>query len=465
MTQMAAYSNSSPLPKPPMSTPAQDTASREDSDTPVATSSAIQLARDADLLIRTYLPSSGPIQQQPYTGPPIPLPLCIPQTSLSPSDHSTFARGYNDALNSIGIAQEVFLNFLDGLNMAIVASPPLRVVELTGRVIAFIPYHWAMIAGAVMSTTAGVAIHVLSKTLTDRFLRAANLNLFKPRGLSVRICTTAAMLALVNASESGARSKLNKFGRGVGSVLLRLPLPVINPIASSIIHAISDKPPSIRPSGREGDPINNPVLQRRVAMTQEIALPLKMDDLPPPAKPKGVMDRMNSWGVKFDTATDNYFESNTERRRRAYESIKQAGIEPPWRSRRTLSVGSPLYSTPHLSLSANEANRPNPSSQPSSPSGFKKMLSSVNDLRMQTEIRLEKMEQQRVASFRSLGMQAMLWPKTKTRMERKVADADLLEHWSADKTLWVVVMASERGEVETELSLVLSIDELRIFYV
>ncbi|KAJ3773258.1 hypothetical protein FB446DRAFT_642010 [Lentinula raphanica] len=390
-----------------MSTPAQDTASREDSDTPVATSSAIQLARDADLLIRTYLPSSGPIQQQPYTGPPIPLPLCIPQTSLSPSDHSTFARGYNDALNSIGIAQEVFLNFLDGLNMAIVASPPLRVVELTGRVIAFIPYHWAMIAGAVMSTTAGVAIHVLSKTLTDRFLRAANLNLFKPRGLSVRICTTAAMLALVNASESGARSKLNKFGRGVGSVLLRLPLPVINPIASSIIHAISDKPPSIRPSGREGDPINNPVLQRRVAMTQEIALPLKMDDLPPPAKPKGVMDRMNSWGVKFDTATDNYFESNTERRRRAYESIKQAGIEPP----------------------------------------------SVNDLRMQTEIRLEKMEQQRVASFRSLGMQAMLWPKTKTRMERKVADADLLEHWSADKTLWVVVMASERDEEIADIAI------------
>ncbi|KAJ3827498.1 hypothetical protein EV361DRAFT_796288 [Lentinula raphanica] len=395
-----------------MSTPAEDTASREDSDTPVATSSAIQLARDADLLIRTYLPSSGPIQQQPHTGPPIPLPLCIPQTSLSPSDHSTFARGYNDALNSIGIAQELFLNFLDGLNMAIVASPPLRVVELTGRVIAFIPYHWAMIAGAVMSTTAGVAIHVLSKTLTDRFLRAANLNLFKPRGLSVRICTTAAMLALVNASESGARSKLNKFGRGVGSVLLRLPLPVINPIASSIIHAISDKPPSIRPSGREGDPINNPVLQRRVAMTQEIALPLKMNDLPPPAKPKGVMDRMNSWGVKFDTATDNYFESNTERRRRAYENIKQAGIEPPWRSRRT-----------------------------------------VNDLRMQTEIRLEKMEQQRVASFRSLGMQAMLWPKTKTRMERKVADADLLEHWSADKTLWVVVMASERDEEIADIAI------------
>ncbi|KAJ3785155.1 hypothetical protein GGU10DRAFT_434731 [Lentinula aff. detonsa] len=421
--------------------------------TQIATSSGVQLARDADLLIRSYLSSSLALDQ-PYTGPPIPLPLCIPQASLNPNENSTFARGYNDAFTVIGIPQDVFLSFIDGLNMAIIASPPLRVVEFTGTVIAFIPHHWAKIAGALISTTAGIAIHVLSKTLTDRYLRAANLNLFKPRGLSVRICTTAAMLALLTSSESNARSKLDKFGRGVGSVLLRLPVPIVNPIASTIIHAISNKPPSISPSGREGEPINNPVLKRRVAMTEGIALPLNMDGLPPPSKPEGVMDTMASWSVKFNTATEKYSERSTERRRRAFESIKQAGLEPPWAPITTLSAGSPITSTPGFQPSS-DVSRPHISS--SSSSGFRKMtskaLNTVNDIRLQTEIRLERMEQQRNASFRSLGLERMLGPKKKTRMERKVADADLLECWGADKTLWVVVMASDKDEEIVDIAI------------
>ncbi|KAJ3735508.1 hypothetical protein DFJ43DRAFT_1036988 [Lentinula guzmanii] len=419
------------------------------------TSSGVQLARDANLLIRTYIPSSLSLHQ-PYIGPPIPLPFCIPQVSVNPNDQSTFARGYNDALNDIGIPQDVFLNFIDGLNMAIIASPPLRVVDMAGKIIGFIPYHWAMIAGALISTAAGVAMHVLSKTLTDRYLRAANLNLFKPRGLSVRLCTTPAMFALLASSESKARSKLNKFGRGVGSVLLKLPIPVINPIASTIIHAIADKPPVISPSGREGDPINDPVLRRRVAMTEGLSLPLNMDGLPPPSKPDGVIDTMASWGVRFDTAREKFSEKNIERRRRALESIKQAGIEPPSRSMGLLGAATssrsglqPLSSTSVRSTSS------------SSSSGFKSMastaLNTVNDLRLQKEIRDERIEQQRNASLRNsglgnVGLGAILGSK-KTRMEQKVADADLLEHWGTDKILWVVIMASDKDEEIADIAI------------
>ncbi|KAJ4490569.1 hypothetical protein J3R30DRAFT_3277267 [Lentinula aciculospora] len=385
-----------------MSTPVVST--RED--TPTSTSSGIQLARDADLLIRTYIPSSLSLNQ-PQVGPPIPLPLCIPQASVNPNDQSTFARAYNDTLKDIGIPQDVFLNFIDGLNMAIIASPPLRVVDMAGKIIGFIPYHWAMIAGALISTAAGVATHILSKTLTDRFLRAANLNIFKPRGLSARLCTTPAMLSLLTSSESKARSKLNKFGRGVGSVLLKLPLPVINPIASTIIHAISDKPPAISPSGSEGDPIKSPVLRRRIAITEGLALPLNMDNLPPPAKPEGVVDTMASWGVRFDTAREKFSEKNIERRRRALESIKQAGIEPPSRSMGMLGSSSSMTS---------------------------------------------RVEQQRNASFQNfgrgnVGLGSFLGPK-RTRMEQKVADADLLEYWGEEKFLWVVIMASDKADEE-----------------
>lgn len=54
-----------------------------------------------------------------------------------------------------------------------------------------------MIAGSGVQTGAKSGMRTLSKTITDRYLRAANLRLFKPRGLSVRICTAAAMHHLV----------------------------------------------------------------------------------------------------------------------------------------------------------------------------------------------------------------------------------------------------------------------------
>ncbi|KAJ3874211.1 hypothetical protein F5051DRAFT_455444 [Lentinula edodes] len=405
----------------------------------------IQLAHDADLLIRTYVPSSLSLNQ-PYTGPPIPLPLCIPQVGVSPDEHSTFARGYNEVLNDTGIPQDVLLNFIDGLNMAIIASPPLRVVGTVGKVIGFIPHHWAMIAGAIINTAAGVAIHVLAKTLTDRYLRAANLNLFKPRGLSVRICTTSAMLALLDSSESKLSSKLNKFGRGVGSVFLKIPLPVVNPIASTIIHAISDKPPAISPSGREGDPIKNSVLRRRVAMTEGFALSLNIDDIPPPVKPDGVMDTMASWGVRFDTAIEKFSEKNNERRRRALQSIREANIEQPSSSMRLLETGSPTSSSASLPRPPSNTGRSGISS--TSSTGFKNMASSalntVNDWRLQREVYFE--QQNTVLRNSRLGNVGLLGHK-KSRMEQKVADADLLEHWGTEKILWVVIMASDKGTV------------------
>ncbi|KAJ3915830.1 hypothetical protein F5877DRAFT_69556 [Lentinula edodes] len=412
------------------------------------THSGIQLAHDADLLIRTYVPSSLSLNQ-PYTGPPIPLPLCIPQVGVSPNEHSTFARGYNEVLNDTGIPQDVLLNFIDGLNMAIIASPPLRVVGTVGKMTEKIrPHHWAMIAGAIINTAAGVAIHVLAKTLTDRYLRAANLNLFKPRGLSVRICTTSAMLALLDSSESKSSSKLNKFGRGVGSVFLKIPLPVVNPIASTIIHAISDKPPAISPSGREGDPIKNSVLRRRVAMTEGFALSLNIDDIPPPVKPDGVMDTMASWGVRFDTAIEKFSEKNNERRRRVLQSIREANIEQPSSSMRFLETGSPTSSSASLPRPPSNTGRSGISS--TSSTGFKNMASSalntVNDWRLQREVYFE--QQNTVLRNSRLGNVGLLGHK-KSRMEQKVADADLLEHWGTEKILWVVIMASDKdGEIE-----------------
>ncbi|KAF9067969.1 hypothetical protein BDP27DRAFT_1328068 [Rhodocollybia butyracea] len=385
-------------------------------------SSGIRLAHDADVLIRTYITPASAYTEQAS----LPLPICIPQAGVNPKAESGFCRGYPDALEIVGISQGVFLNFIDGLNMAISASPPLRVVDFAGKIIGLVPYHWAMIAGMVINISAGVAIHVLSKTLTDRYLRAANLKLFKPRGLSVRLCTTPAMLALVDSeSKSKPRSKLNKFGRGLGSVLLSLPIPVIQPIASTIIHAVADKPRSISPTGRPGDPINSPTLGRRLAMIQDIALPLNVQNLPPPAKPQGVIDTMAYWGVKFDNAQQKSSEKRLEQRRRALQSIKEAGFAPPSSSRLPMNRNS--------------------SSSSSVKSVASRAFNAFQEHRLQREIEREQVEQERNRMTRgSLG--TLVLGQRMTNMERKIADADLVESWGTDKILWIVIMPSEKDD-------------------
>ena len=87
---------------------------------------------DAQLLVDTYLPQYHAERPPMYEGPPI-LPLCIPQTGTNAT--SPFARGYHPG---IGISMEEFVGFVDGLNVAMTNSPPLRIVDMAGQIIGFV---------------------------------------------------------------------------------------------------------------------------------------------------------------------------------------------------------------------------------------------------------------------------------------------------------------------------------------
>lgn len=106
---------------------------------------------DAEVLFGTPpLPGPGTVKER------LPLPICLPQVTRGYD--SPFARGWHPQLATSGIEQEDWLRFLDSLNIAMVseietgiivcyiiqdivqtASPPLRVVDLAGLVIGFIP--------------------------------------------------------------------------------------------------------------------------------------------------------------------------------------------------------------------------------------------------------------------------------------------------------------------------------------
>ncbi len=88
--------------------------------------------RDANALIHSYINENLTI----VTRGKIAQPVCLPQ--MERGFDMPFARGYAPALAEVGISQEVFLDFIDGLNTALIASPPLQVVDFVGLVIGFV---------------------------------------------------------------------------------------------------------------------------------------------------------------------------------------------------------------------------------------------------------------------------------------------------------------------------------------
>ncbi|KAJ6585202.1 hypothetical protein B0H19DRAFT_1227703 [Mycena capillaripes] len=402
---------------------------------PEAAPSGIQLTRDADFLIQSFLPSSE-VPHLPHAQSGIPLPFCTPQIAVS--FDSPFARGYNPTLqSSVGISQDELLAFIDGLNLAMTASPPLRVVNFAGMVIGFIPYHWAMIAGAVMQTVAQTGMHVLSKTLTDRYLRAANLRLFKPKGLAVRLCTTAAMQHLVmRTGNGGGPSTLDKIGRGVGTVLLHAPIP----FSSRIVRAIADKPPKVHASiSGVGDGQKMPLAtQRRLASLEGYALPLNLA-VPPPAKAQGVMDTMGSWGVAFDAWRTGRNQNRIEQRRRELERLDS----------QLQRLGYNRDGGPPIPMGAGPSGYGGqPGYGVAGPSGYGAQSPPLGAAELYVMGRRERKDLRRAARRsrkreRGPGLIGSLLGPKESRLERRVANADLIEHWQSDKVLWVVIMNAE----------------------
>ncbi|KAJ6557948.1 hypothetical protein B0H19DRAFT_123960 [Mycena capillaripes] len=422
--------------------------------------SGVHLTRDADYLIQSFLPTTvlAPASQTPE----LPLPYCTPQ--LTPVFDAPFCRAYNPTLESVDISQEQLLAFIDGLNLAMTASPPLRVVNLIGFAIGFVPYHWAMIAGAAIQTSAHVGMHVLSKTLTDRYLRAANLRLFKPRGLSVRICTTAAVQHLVMGKPiAPPPSKITRIGRGVGTVLMKVPVP----LASLLVHAIADKPPQI-PAMAPGSYQSKKLLaaQRRAAMLDGYALPLDFN-MPKPAKAQGVMDTMSSWGVKFDSWRAGWKQSQAEDLRLQLEQ-KQRGqmtSAPPPRSGGGGLIRGLLSAAGGVGGSSAGDGRRRDRRQHRSAGGVVGLVGSLvlnrgggggedhyggRDTSGGSGAGgfMAQVGQNRLGN-RVLGIAAggpLDHGRRRGPLELQVADADLIEHWQTAKVLWVVITNSEIDE-------------------
>lgn len=86
------------------------------------------------------------------------------------------------------------MEFIDKLNVAATASPPLQVLNLAGSVIGMVPHHWAALTGNIITTGARIGTAAVSKGRTEMYMSDINKSLFNPRGLKAVIATTEAVM-------------------------------------------------------------------------------------------------------------------------------------------------------------------------------------------------------------------------------------------------------------------------------
>ncbi|TIA71981.1 hypothetical protein D6C76_07069 [Aureobasidium pullulans] len=133
-------------------------------------------------------PSSNdlPVQEtRPESASTIHLPIAIPQTSnLFGVKHlSPFARCYAPALESIQdpISQEVFVDFLDGLNGVFVAHPSMLAIGSSP---------------------------MMSFLRVRKYIQKTNQELFRPSGLKAKIVSTKKMISSIKSKTTDGKDRL-----------------------------------------------------------------------------------------------------------------------------------------------------------------------------------------------------------------------------------------------------------------
>ncbi|KAF5632677.1 hypothetical protein F52700_6213 [Fusarium sp. NRRL 52700] len=114
--------------------------------------------------------------------PSLPNPIVIPQRRPGNKERG-FVEAYAPDLQSFGIDEETFLDFIRATNKAVQASKWLYAIQVAALGTGFIPNHIAMGASAAVQIVAGIVTKTEIRWKTNSFMDRANANFFQPRGL------------------------------------------------------------------------------------------------------------------------------------------------------------------------------------------------------------------------------------------------------------------------------------------
>lgn len=135
-------------------------------------------------------------------------PIAIPATQATLG--SPFLRAYPPVLLHFDIPRDIFLQFLDGLNRAAVASPPIQVLGLAGNIVSMVPLHTTQIVGGAVNAAARLGTVAVLKGRVEAHLREANREIFGPKGLKAEIAKLDALAAVAKMPILGPDGKIDK---------------------------------------------------------------------------------------------------------------------------------------------------------------------------------------------------------------------------------------------------------------
>lgn len=96
-----------------------------------------------------------------------------------------------------GLSASELLAFIDGLNEAFMANPVLQATSTIGTIVGFVPLASTQVVGGGLQLAAGLGAAGVSIARTKAYMKRANEDIFKPRGLHAQIVKTEKMLGLV----------------------------------------------------------------------------------------------------------------------------------------------------------------------------------------------------------------------------------------------------------------------------
>ncbi|KAI5477616.1 hypothetical protein MNV49_006103 [Pseudohyphozyma bogoriensis] len=315
---------------------------------------------------------------------------------------SPIVRAYPPSLADRGVSMEQWVEFVDGLNIALMGSPPLQVVDKMGMVVGFVPNMWCMIAGIIVQTAAQTGQHIISKTLTDKYLVHANTTFFAPLGLRVRLCKTPAVTQLASRDRTKAIPTASKLA-AIGSTaqLVGLHLPIVKGFVrrfSKPAERVDAGTSSVGEGGRGG--ISGRKADEFIAAG--LIAELEYERLPE-VKPKtGLMDKASEFAIKLRKSKDGRKESALEQRRRLL-AAREGRAEPVSREQ----VLSGQYG--------------------------------------RREAKRAWRDERRVARGRMPKAGSKEGKRTR-RVERRVATEDKKDELRSDKLIWLVVLDAEDDE-------------------
>ncbi|KAF4973314.1 hypothetical protein FSARC_389 [Fusarium sarcochroum] len=230
---------------------------------PQGTDTLPQATQDDADLAASFLQAHSSITP-PFDQGPSRLELPVILAQRRPKDRTRgFIRGYAPSLETVGIDQAAWLDFLDKFDESTRASPWIEVINLASIGGNFVPLASGMAINAAVCLAVDVAKNVQNRQRTNKFLAKMNEEYFYPKGLYCLVMTwrqdsgkpheivdlTSTVASSIGSYNDGLSNKFkSSSGKTYGDVALPEAAPLVFPALDVLAAADSEESSRLKQS-------------------------------------------------------------------------------------------------------------------------------------------------------------------------------------------------------------------------